>query len=48
MTSSAATDVAAVAEFVILLLNAVVEIVLLLLPEEHTGLSFNQREAWSC
>jgi hypothetical protein len=35
------------AEFAILLLNAVLEIVLLLLPEEHTGLSFKQREAWS-
>ena len=49
LTHALPTDVAAAAEFAILLLNAVLEIVLLLLPEEfeHTGLSFKQREAWS-
>ena len=47
LTHALSIVVAAAAEFAILLLNAVLEIVLLLLPEEHTGLSFKQREAWS-
>ena len=47
LTHALSTAVAAAAEFAILLLIAVLEIVLLLLPEEHTGLSFKQREAWS-
>ena len=47
LTRALSTDVVAAAEFAILLLIAVVKIVLLLLPEEHTGLSFKQSEAWS-
>ena len=37
---------AAATEFALLLLIALLEIVLLMLPEEHTDLSFKQREAW--
>ena len=37
---------AAATEFALLLLIALLEIVLLILPEEHTDLSFKQREAW--
>ena len=47
LTHALSTVVVAAAEFAILLVNAVLEIVLLLLPGEHTGLSFKQRQAWS-
>ena len=46
-THALRTAAAAVAtEFALLLLIALLEIVLLMLPEEHTDLSFKQREAW--
>ena len=41
----ALSTAAAAAEFALLLLIALLEIVLLL-PGEHKGLSFKQREAW--
>ena len=41
----ALSTAAAAADFALLLLIALLEIVLLL-PEEHKGLSFKQREAW--